>query len=66
MNLYCTRGLKITDNIGNRFRIMYDLGVKLYSYCSQCGFLKYKSVDCEDLDYLLEYIDDIKKVFFFC
>ena len=61
MNLDCTRCLKITDNVGNRFRIMYDLGVKLCSYCSDCRFLKCKSVDYEDVDHLLEHIDDIEK-----
>ena len=62
MNLYYIRCLKITDNVGNSFRIIYDLGVKPYCYCS---FLKWGSVNYEDLGCLLEYIDDIKKIIFF-
>ena len=65
MNLYYIRCLKITDNVGNSFRIIYDLGVKPYCYCSECGFLKQGSVNYEDLGCLLEYIDDIKKIIFF-
>ena len=61
MDLYCTRCLKITGNAGNRFRIMYDLGVKLCFYCIECRFLKCKSVDYEDVDHLLEHIYDIEK-----
>ena len=43
---------KITNNVGNRFK-MYDPGIKLYSYCDNCSFLKFESLDDDDFDYLL-------------
>ena len=33
---------------------MYDLSVKHYYYCKRCGFLKWESVDEEDLDCLYQ------------
>ena len=44
---------KITNIVGNRCKIKYDLDVQLYWHCENYDFLKFKSVDNDDLDYLL-------------
>ena len=66
MNFYWMKCWKFTKNSDIEIKGEIDGKISLYSYCIDCGFKQFETTDYEKISNLLNYLNYIETMLWYC